>query len=76
MADEFGAADASRQERQGALAAQGGGWGGSFPAANLPGTRRSAPKRRLARVLDRDALREKLDVTGTVKTAVHRALGL
>ena len=38
MADEFGAADASRQERQGALAAQGGGaWGGSFPAANFSG---------------------------------------
>lgn len=38
MADEFGAADASRQERQGALAAQGGGaWGGSFPAANFWG---------------------------------------
>jgi hypothetical protein len=38
MADEFGAADASRQQRQGALAAQGGGaWGGSFPAANFSG---------------------------------------
>ena len=37
MEDDLGTADASRQERQGALAAQGGGWGGSFPAANFSG---------------------------------------